>query len=145
MYTAAPSSKHGQYTSHICDRRWPPAHTKHTTTTNNDNDEFDDHNNEEQQEQYHKYHNHHNHHQQPRYHHRQLDNGPNDASRVVWAIRWVFFSSCFYLLLNNIYSNYDYIIATEGLREGGDEENGPKRRKSRRLYVCLFFLRGFLN
>ena len=133
MYTATPSSKHGQYTSHICDRRWPPAHTQHTTTNNNDNDEFDDHNNEEQQEQY-QYHNHHNHHQQPRYHQRQLDNGPNDASRVVWAIRWVFFfSSCFFLLLNNIYSNYDYVKATEGLREGGDEENGPKRRESRRL------------
>ena len=44
-----------------------------------------------------------------------------------------FFPSCFFLSLNNIYSNYDYIIATEGLREGGDEENGPKRRESRRL------------
>ena len=131
MYTATPLSKHGQYASHICDRRWPPAHTQHTTTNNNDIDEIDDHNNEEQQEQYH---NHHNYHQQPRYHHRQLDNGPNDASRVVWAIRWVFFySSCFLLLLNNIYSYYDYIKATEGLREGGDEENGPKRRESRRL------------
>ena len=82
MYTATPLSKHGQYVSHICDRRWPPAHTQHTTTNNNDNDEFDDHDNEEQQEQYHKYHNHHNHHQQPRYHQRQLDNGPNDATRV---------------------------------------------------------------
>ena len=131
MYTATSLSKHGQYASHICDRRWPPAHTQHTTTNNNNNNEFDDHNNEEQQEQYHKYHNHHNHHQQPRYHQRQLDNGPNDATRVAWAIRWVFsFSS---LLLNNIYSNYDYIKATEGLREGSNEENGPKRRDSRRL------------
>ena len=127
MYTATPSSKHGQYTSHICDHRWPPAHTQHTTTNNDDNDEIDDHSNEKQQEHYHNHHNHHN-------HHRQLDNGPNDASRVVWAIRWVFvFSSCFFSLLNNIYSNYDYIKATEGLREGGDEENGPKRRESRRL------------
>ena len=113
---------------------WPPAHTQHTTTNNNDNDEFDDHNNKEQQEQYHKYHNHHNHHQQPRYHHRQLDNGPNDVSRIVWAIQWVFFFlRVFFLLLNNIYSNCDYIIAMEGLREGGDEENGPKHRESRRL------------
>ena len=86
MYTATPSSKHGQYTSHICDRRSPPAHTQHTTTNNDDNDEFDDHNNKEQQEQYHNHHNHHNHHQQPRYHHWQLDNGPNDVTRVVWAI-----------------------------------------------------------
>ena len=119
MYTATPSSKHGQYMSHICDRRWPPVHTQHTTTNNNDNDKFDDHNNEEQQEQYHKYHNHHNHHQQL------------DKTHVVWAIWWVFFFSlCFFILLNNIYSNYDYIIATEGHREGGDEENGP--------LVCLF-------
>ena len=56
-------------------------------------------------------------------------------SRIVWAIRWVFFflRVFFFQLLNNIYSNYDYIIATEGLREGSDEENGPKQRESRRL------------
>ena len=60
--------------------------------------------------------------------------GPNDAIRVVWAISTSFFSSsCFFLLLNDIYSYYDYTKATEGLREGGDEENGPKRRESRRL------------
>ena len=79
MYTATPLSKHGQYASHICDCRWPPAHTQHSTTNNNDIDEIDDHNNKEQQEQYH---NHHNHHQQPWYHHRQLDNGQNDAGAV---------------------------------------------------------------
>ena len=39
----------------------------------------------------------------------------------------------FFLLLNDIYSYYDYTKATEGLREGGDEENGPKRRDLRRL------------
>ena len=94
MYTATPLSKHRQYTSHICDRRWPPVHTQHTTTHNDNNNEFDDHDNEEQQEQYH---NHHNHHQQPRYHHQQLDNGPNDATRVVWAIRWVFLFFVFFL------------------------------------------------
>ena len=44
-----------------------------------------------------------------------------------------FFLRVFFLSLNNIYSNYDYIKATEGLREGGDEENGPTRRESRRL------------
>ena len=116
MYTATPSSKHGQYTSHICDRRWPPAHTQHTTTNNN----------EEQQEQYHKYHNHHNHHQQPRYHQRQLDNGPNDASRVVWAIRWVFFfSSCFFLLLNNIYSNYITLKLRRGSGKAATRRTGP--------------------
>ena len=116
MYTATPSSKHGQYTSHICDRRWPPAHTQHTTTNNDNNDEFDNNNNEEQQEQYH---NHHNHHQQPRYHHRPFGE--------------FFYSSCFFYILNIIYSNYGYIKATEGLREGSDEENGPKQRDSCRL------------
>ena len=32
-------------------------------------------------------------------------------------------------------------LATEGLREGGDEENGPKRRDSHRLghSVSFFF------
>ena len=96
MYTATTLSKHGQYASHICDRRWPPAHTQHTTTNNNDINEIDDHNNEEQEEQYH---NHHNHHQQPQYHHRQLDNGPNDVTRVVWAIQWVlFYSLCFFII-----------------------------------------------
>ena len=126
MYTATPLSKHRQYASHICDRQWLPAHTQHTTTNNNDIDEIDDHNNEEQQEQYHKYHNHHNHHQQP--------SGNSIMSCVVWAIWWVFFFlRVFYLLLNNIYSNYDYIKATEGLREDGDKENGPKRRDSRCL------------
>ena len=45
----------------------------------------------------------------------------------------LFFFFMFFLLLNDIYSYYDYTKATEGLREGGDEENGPKRRDSRRL------------
>ena len=43
---------------------------------------------EEWQQQHHI---HHIHHQQPWYRHKRLDNGPNDTSRVVWAIRWVFF------------------------------------------------------
>ena len=52
-----------------------------------------------------------------------------------------FFSSCFFLILNNIYSYYGYIKGTEGLREGGDNENGPKKRDSRRLghLVSVFF------
>ena len=46
----------------------------------------------------------------------------------------------FILILNNIFSYYGYIKGTEGLREGGDEENGPKRRDSRRLgYLVSFF------
>ena len=53
--------------------------------------------------------------------------GPNDANRVVWAIGTCFFLLfVFFLLLNNIYRYYGYNKATEGLREGGDEENGPK-------------------
>ena len=52
-----------------------------------------------------------------------------------------FFLSVFFLLLNNIYSNYDYIIATEGLREGGDKENGPKRRVSRCLGHSVSFFK----
>ena len=43
-------------------------------------------------------------------------------------------------MLNNIYSYYGYIKGTEGLREGGDEENGSKRRESRRLgHLVSFF------
>ena len=45
----------------------------------------------------------------------------------------------FILILNNIYSYYGYIKGTEGLREGGDEENGPKRRESRRLGHSVSF------
>ena len=67
--------------------------------------------------------------------------GPNDAIHVVWAISTSFFnSSCLFLLINNIYSSYDYIKATEGLREGGGEENGPKRRNTRRLGHSVSFL-----
>ena len=73
--------------------------------------------------------------------------GPNDATRVVWAIGMCFFLLfVFFLLLNNIYSYYGYNKATEGLREGSDEENGPKRRESRRLghwYVFFFCLSCF--
>ena len=65
--------------------------------------------------------------------------GPNDANRVIWAI-----GTCFFLLLNNIY--YGYNKAMEGLREGSNEENGPKRCDSRRLghwYVFFFSYRVF--
>ena len=52
----------------------------------------------------------------------------------------------FFLLLNNIYRYYGYNKATEGLREGSDEENGPKRRNSHRLghwYMFFFSYRVF--
>ena len=46
----------------------------------------------------------------------------------------------FILILNNIYSYYGYIKGMEGLREGGDEENGLKRCESRRLgHLVSFF------
>ena len=51
-----------------------------------------------------------------------------------------FFFFVFILILNNIFSYYGYIKGTEGLREGGDEENGPKRRESRRLGNLVSFL-----
>ena len=44
-----------------------------------------------------------------------------------------FFSSCFFFILNNIYSYYGYNKAMEGLREGGGDENRPKRRDTRHL------------
>ena len=47
----------------------------------------------------------------------------------------------FFSILNNVYSYYGYIKGMEGLREGGDEENRPKRRDSRCLghLVSVFF------
>ena len=38
----------------------------------------------------------------------------------------------FIYILNNIYSLYGHVKGTEGLREGGDEDNGP-------LFVFFFF------
>jgi hypothetical protein len=60
--------------------------------------------------------------------------GPNDAKRVVWAI------SEFFLLKFRVFSilNYNYgytrcFTGTERINEDGDDENGPKRRETRRL------------
>ena len=49
---------------------------------------------------------------------------PAKLAEKIYLTPGLFFSSCF--LLNNIYSYYGYNKATEGLREGGGEENGPK-------------------
>ena len=58
--------------------------------------------------------------------------GPNDARHVIWAIGDFFFSSGF------LHTNYIYVFnmsyrCPEGLAGGYEEENGPKRRVSRRL------------
>jgi hypothetical protein len=53
--------------------------------------------------------------------------GPNDARRVVWAFRMFFFPFFRVLLLLTT------VLGTIYLREGGDDENGPKRRVWRRL------------
>ena len=141
MYTATPLSKHGQYASHICDCWWPPAHPQHNTTHNHDNDEIDNNNNKKYKEWQQQHHNHHNHHLQPRYLHQRLDNGSNDASRVIWAHgKFFYFSLRVFLILNIMYSYYWSIQVTEGLREGGGEENRPKRRDTRCLGHSVSFL-----
>jgi hypothetical protein len=53
--------------------------------------------------------------------------GPNDVKRVVWAIRKFFFP--FFCILISLMTVFRYYY----LREGGDHENGPKRRQTRRL------------
>jgi hypothetical protein len=60
--------------------------------------------------------------------------GPNDASSVVWVICKFFFPLFRALLsLNTIFRCFLCFEGTGWLMEGGDVENGPKRRKSRRL------------
>ena len=57
-------------------------------------------------------------------------------------MRFFYYYSGSFFVLNNIYSVYGYVKGTEGVREGGDEDNGPKRRETRRLglwYVFFFF------
>ena len=51
-----------------------------------------------------------------------------------------FFFCVFFLILNKIYSTYGYNKATEGLREGSGDENGPKRHISRHLGHSVSFL-----
>jgi hypothetical protein len=60
-----------------------------------------------------------------------MKTGPNDAKCVVWAIRKSFsYLFCVLFLLMTVFRNY---LSTGRLREGGDYENGPKRRQTRRL------------
>ena len=60
--------------------------------------------------------------------------GPNDASRVVWALGELFlFSSCFFLVLNDLHRNFEYSKGTVWFNTGNNDDNGPKRRETRRL------------
>jgi hypothetical protein len=60
--------------------------------------------------------------------------GPNDASRVVWAIGESFFILfAFFLFINDVYRYNGCYKGTEGLMEDTGKENGPKRRETRRL------------
>jgi hypothetical protein len=59
--------------------------------------------------------------------------GPNDARRVVWAIGEYFLIFFVFFVLNYSfieYIDYNYEICDVG---GSVDENGPKRRVSRRL------------
>jgi len=53
--------------------------------------------------------------------------GPNDARHVVWNISELFFV---FFIVNYLYRLISMNYAT---KEGGDDENGPERRKARRL------------
>ena len=57
--------------------------------------------------------------------------GPNDAKRVVWAIGKFFFNII--QVFHNYWSSNIYFKATDVPTRCYDEENGPKRRVSRRL------------
>ena len=62
--------------------------------------------------------------------------GPNNASRVVWALvgDFFFFSfHVFYILINDLYYIKDISRSHREVREGGDDENGYKRCEMHRL------------
>ena len=77
-----------------------------------------------------------------------MKTGPNDVSRVVWAISKFFFLllSCFFAYQLMIYIEFRiYLLTQRRVREGGDDEIGSKRHVSRRLgprcvffYLCVF-------
>ena len=57
--------------------------------------------------------------------------GPNDARRVVWALGESFFIIIHsFSILNDFYR---YYRCTDGLMGDSDDENGSKRRQTRRL------------
>ena len=141
MYTAILLSKHGQYVSHICDRRWLPAHPQHNTTNNCD-DEIDYNNNTSMENSSNNITTTTTTTSNPgtTTNDSIIDNGPNDASHVVWAHgEFFYFSLRVFFILNIMDSYYWSIEVTEGLKEGSGEENGPKRRETRRAISKCFF------
>ena len=70
--------------------------------------------------------------------------GPNDMFCVVWAIGMWFFSFIFFLFFFRFYLCSK---TTDRVGLGGDEKNGPKRRKTRCLghrYVSFLLLMFFM-
>ena len=60
--------------------------------------------------------------------------GPNNAAGIVWALGESFLSLISFLFTVNAFnSNYWSLKVMEGLREGRDDDNGPKRREMRHL------------
>ena len=53
--------------------------------------------------------------------------GPNDVSRIVWAIgEYFFYFSSFFLNTNLCFMVYTVVIHEVRDREAGNDENGPK-------------------
>ena len=128
MYRATEFSKYKHNLSHTCDCWWLPASLTHTTN-HHDNNETDDDNSK-----------------------KRTKNGNNNTTStasttsttsnhgtttsdsIMAQMTWLtlfgpfgdfFFLRVFLLILNNIYSYYGYIKATEGLR---DWQEGKKRK-----------------
>jgi hypothetical protein len=60
--------------------------------------------------------------------------GPDDARHVVWALGESFFIIIHsFSILNDFYRYYGYYRCTDGLMGDSDDENGSKRRQTRRL------------
>ena len=124
MYTSTPSSKHRQYTSHICDHRWPPAHPWHNTTHNNNNNEINNNNNnkyEEWQQKHHK-------HQATPVPPPTIRQWPKRCESRPWWV-FLFFSSHFFIL--NIMDSYYWSY-------GGAQ--GRWRRGEQAISTFFFFL-----
>ena len=51
-------------------------------------------------------------------------------------MRFIFYYSGSFFVLNDIYSVYGHVKGTEGVREGGDEVNGPLVRVF--FFFCIF-------
>ena len=149
MYTTTLLSKHGQYTSHICDHWWPPAHPQHNITNNNRNNKINEDNSKNTKisstattttttitcN--------------PSTTANRLGDGPKQwVASFGPKVSFFFPSLFFFLILNIIYRYYRHIEGTEGLREGGGNVNRPKRRQTHCLgnwWVFFFFLSVFFT